>query len=146
MANYMRQQFQREFQRGGQYRVVSKPGPNTLALQLALVELKPTNVHGNVIGTGASVVAPGANYAVGQFTKGSIAFEGKLRDGKSGTLLAEYADREHDKMSLFSFRDYDPYAHSRRTAKDWAREMRDLSVAPVGEKVHRTHRFTLNPF
>ena len=146
MAAFMQAQFQKEFAQGGFYRVVSHPGPKTLELQMALVELKPTNVPGNVVSTGASVVAPGANLVGQVFTHGTIAFEAKLRNGQTGGLLAEYADREFDKLSLFSFRDYDPYAHNRRAVMDWAKQMKALATMPVGEKVPGAMRLTLNPF
>ena len=146
MAAYMQEQFQKEFAKGCYYRVVTHPGPGTLELQMALVELKPTNFPGNVVSTGASVVAPGANFVGQVFTHGTIAFEAKLRNGQTGELLAEYADREYDKLSLFSFRDYDPYAHNRRTVQDWAKQMKGLATLPVGEKVPAAMRFTLTPF
>jgi len=146
MAAYMRATFQNEFAKGCKFQVVSHPGPRTLELEVALVELKPTNVAGNVVATGAGVVAPGANMVGQVFTHGTIAFEAKLRNGQTGELLAEFSDREYDKLSLFSFRDYDPNAHSRRAVMDWAKQMKALTVLPVGERVPGAMRFTLNPF
>lgn len=146
MAAYMRAEFEKEFAQNSPYRVVNRTGPRTLELQLALVQLKPTNVPGNVISTGAGVIVPGANWVGEQFTHGTIAFEAKLRNGQTGELLAEYADRQNDKLSLFSFRDYDRHAHNRRAVRDWAIQMKRLSTSPVGEKVPGAMRFTLNPF
>ena len=146
MAAYMQEQFQKEFAKGCYYRVVTHPGPGTLELQMALVELKPTNVPGNVLSTGAGVVVPGANLVGSQLTHGNIAFEAKLRNGANGELLAEYADRESDKLSLLSFRDYSQYAHARRAVQDWAHEMRVLATTPRNQKVSGAMRVTLNPF
>lgn len=126
--------------------MVSKAGPRTLQLDLALVGLKSTNVPGNILSTGAGVVVPGANFVGSQFTHGNIAFEGKLRNGANGQLLAEYADRENDKMSLFSFRDYSANGHSRQTVKDWARQMEQLASTPRNFKVPGAMRVTANPF
>ena len=53
MASYMHEQFQGEFARSGKYHVVNQPGGKTLKMELALVQLKPTNVAGNVVATGA---------------------------------------------------------------------------------------------
>jgi len=146
MAAYMREQFQQEFAKGGKYHVMLKPGGRTLEIQLALVELKPTNVPGNLISTGAGVVVPGANFVGEQLTHGNIAFEAKLRNGETGELLAEFADRENDKLAPLSFRDYSANAHSRRAVQDWAKQMEELASTPRSHKVAGAMRVTLNPF
>jgi len=146
MAVYTREQFQKQFAEGGKLRVVSRPGARTLVLEMALVEMKPTNVAGNVVSTGAGVVVPGANVVGSQFTHGNIAFEAKLRNGQTGELLAEYADRERDKLSVFSFRDYSPTAHNRKAVDDWAKEMEQLTTIPRDQRVAGAMRVTLNPF
>jgi hypothetical protein len=146
MAVYMRGQFQKQFAQGGAYRVVSQPGPRTLVLELALVELKPTNVAGNVVGTGARAVVPGANFIGSAFTHGNVAFEAKVRNGQTGELLAQYADRQRDKMALFSFRDYSATAHNRKAIDDWAKQMEELARTPDNHRVAGAMRVTLNPF
>ena len=146
MAAYMHEQFQNEFARGGKFHVVGQPGEKTLKIELALVQLKPTNVAGNVIATGAGAVVPGARAVGSQFTRGGIAFEAKLRNAQTGELLAEYADSQQDKMSLLSLRDYSANAHSRRAIQDWARQMEQLVSTPANHKVPRALRLTLNPF
>ena len=146
MAAYMREQFQSEFARGGKFHVVNQPGGKTLKIELALVQLKPTNVAGNVISTGAGAVVPGANLIGSQFTHGAIAFEAKLRNAETGELLAEYADSQKDKMALLSFRDYSANAHNRRAIQDWARQMEELASTPANHKVPGAMRLTLNPF
>lgn len=145
MANYMHTEFQNAFARDGYHRVVRQPGPKTLALELALVELQPTNVPGNVLLTGASVVAPGANLVGSPLTHGNIAFEAKLRNAQTGELLAQYSDREFDKISAASLRDYSPYAHGRRAVQDWALQMQRLASTPRSVKVPGAMRVTLNP-
>ncbi len=146
MAAYMRERFQREFARGGQYRVVRQPGARTLVLELALVEWKPTNIAGNVVSTGAGVVVPGANLIGSAFTHGNIAFEAKIRNGETGELLSQYADRQRDKLTLFSFRDYSSTAHNRKAIDDWARQMEELATTPSDHRVAGAMRVTLNPF
>lgn len=146
MAAYMRGQFQKQFAKGGTYRVVGQPGARTLVLELALVELRPTNVAGNVVCTGAGAVVPGANIVGSAFTHGNVAFEAKLRNGQTGELLAEYADRQRDKLTLFSFRDYSATAHNRKAIDDWAKQMQELAVTPDNHRVAGAMRVTLNPF
>ena len=125
---------------------MGQPGAKTLKIELALVQLKPTNVAGNVLSTGAGAVVPGVSIVASQFTHGGIAFEAKLRNSQTGELLAEYADSQKDKMSLLSFRDYSANAHSRRAIQDWARQMEELTSTPANHKVPGAMRLTLNPF
>ena len=146
MAAYMREQFQQEFAKGGKYHVMRQPGARTLKLELALVELTPTNVPGNLISTGAGVVVPGLSVVGSQFTHGNIAFEAKLRNAETGELLAQYADRENDKLAPISFRDYSANAHSRRAVQDWAKQVEQLASTPRSQKVPGAMRVTLNPF
>ena len=146
MAAYMRDRFEQQFAQGGAYRVARQPGGRTLVLELALVEWKPTNVAGNVVSTGARAVVPGANIVGSAFTHGDIAFEAKLRNGQTGELLAEYADRQRDKTSLFSFRDYSATAHNRKAIDDWAKQMEELARTPSDHRVAGAMRVTLNPF
>ena len=145
MAAYMREQFQAQFARDGRYHVMRQPGPGMLQLELALVQLRPTNVPGNILSTGAGMVVPGLNIVGSQFTHGTIAFEARLRNAQTGELLAEYADRQNDKISPLSFRDYSAYAHSRRAVQDWARQMQELATTPRGHKVPGAMRVTFNP-
>ncbi|MCX6967991.1 MAG: DUF3313 family protein [Verrucomicrobia bacterium] len=146
LAAFMREQFQSEFAKGGKFRVVNQSGPRTLKLELALVQFQPTNVAGNVLSTGAGAVVPGARILGSQFTHGVIAFEAKLRNAETGELLAEYADRQKDKISLLSFRDYSADGHGRRAIQDWARQMEQLASTPSNHKVPGAMRVTLNPF
>lgn len=146
MAAYMRERFQKQFAQSSQYQVVRQPGARTLVLELALVEWKPTNVAGNVVSTGAGAVVPGANIVGSAFTHGNIAFEAKLRNGQTGELLAQYADRQRDKVTLFSFRDYSATAHNRKAIDDWAKQMQELASTPSDHRVAGAMRVTLNPF
>ena len=146
MAAYLHASVVKAFLNGGQYQVVSHPGHKTLSLELAVVELHPTNVAVNVVGTAAGAVVPGANFVGSVISRGGIAVEGKLRNAETGELLMEFTDREHDKTSLFSFRDYSPYAHARRSADDWAKELEALSRTPRTQKVPSAAAITLNPF
>ncbi len=145
MASYMRTEFQNAFASDGRHHVMLRNGPKTLVLELALVELQPTNVPGNVLLTGAGVVAPGANVVGSAVTHGHIAFEAKLRNGETGELLAQYSDREFDKLTAASVRDYSFYAHSRKAVQDWAQQMQRLASTPPSVKVPGAMRVTLNP-
>jgi hypothetical protein len=146
MAAYMRNRFQKQFAKSGAYQVVSRPGDDTLVLEMALVELGPTNVAGNAVRTGAQVFVPGAGFLGSQFTRGKIAVEGKLRNAETGEVLMQFTDRAHDKTSLISFRDFSPYAHDRRAINEWAKQVDELSRTPRNHRVRGSSGLTLNPF
>jgi Protein of unknown function (DUF3313) len=119
----------------------AQPGPGVLTVQLALVELNPTNVMGNAVKYGApggSVLAP--------VTKGNIAIEGKVQDSKTKTLLYEFADNEQDKFAVVSLRDLSSYGHARQSIYDWAKEFAELVNTPPTHKVVGASPVTLNPF
>jgi hypothetical protein len=122
-------------------KVANGPGPGVLTLQLALIELNPTNVVGNAVKYGApggSVVAP--------MTKGNIAIEGKLTDSSKGTLLYQFADNEQDPFTAVSLRDLSSYGHSRTAIRDWARQFEELMSTPPSHKVKDSSSVSLNPF
>jgi hypothetical protein len=122
-------------------KVADGPGPGVLTLQLALVELNPTNVVGNAAKYGApggSVLAP--------MTKGNIAIEGKLTDSTKGTLFYEFADNEQDPFTAVSLRDLSSYGHSRTAIRDWARQFEEIMRTPPGHKVQDSAAVRLNPF
>ena len=126
---------------GGRYQVASGKGAGVLTLELALVELNPTNVVGNAVKYGApggSVLAPA--------TKGNCAIEGKLRDSRTGELLLAFADNEQDKFAVVSLRDLSSYGHARTAIKDWAKQFAELLRTPASHKVEDSSTITLNPF
>ncbi|MCE9609164.1 MAG: DUF3313 domain-containing protein [Chthoniobacter sp.] len=141
-AEVLRQAFVAAFRDapGGRYQLTSGRGPAVLSLELALVELNPTNVVGNAVKYGApggSVVAPA--------TKGNCAIEGKLKDSRTGELLFAFADNEHDKFGIVSLRDFSSYGHARSTMKDWAKQFAELMRTPASHKVEDSSTISLNP-
>ena len=146
MADYMRSRFERRFAKSGEYLVVRGNGPKTLVVELALVELNPSNFAGNIVKTGGSVFVPGVGFLGSQFTRGGIAIEGKIRNGETGELLVEFADRQQDRTTLFSFRDFTPYAHDRAAIDDWAKQLDRLSRTPSTYRVRGSLGVALNPF
>lgn len=141
-AEIVRNEFIAAFRKapGGRYAVALGPGAGVLALEMALVEMNPTNVVGNAVKYGApggSVVAP--------MMKGNCAIEGRLRDGATGEVFFTFADNEHDKFGV-SLRDFSSYGHARASIKDWARQFAELMRTPASHKVSDTSTVTLNPF
>ena len=125
---------------GGRYAVAPGKGAGVLTLELALVEMNPTNVVGNAVKYGA----PGGA-AMAPATKGNVAIEGKLRDSVTGELLFAFADNEQDRFALISLRDFSSYGHARAEIKDWAKQFAELMRTPASHKVEDSSTITLNP-
>jgi len=114
-----------------------------VTLELALVELNPTDAAGNVA---KSAIPGGAGALLGGFTSGNIAIEGRVHDNLTGNILFEFADNEADKKSVASVRDYGAFAHAQISIQEWARQFEELTRTPASHKVEDSSAFTLNPF
>ena len=147
MSSYMTERFRAAI---GEYpnqpvTVVDQPGPETFVVELALVEVVPTNAALNAIGTAAGLFVPGTG-AVRLAATGSIAIEGIVRDGSTNKSLLEFKDRETDKNSPFSLKDYQEYAYIRQSIDEWAAQFAELTATPLDHTVEDSAPFTLNPF
>ena len=128
------------------YKLVMKPGPNSLTLELAITELNPTSARGNAVKTAAKfVVGPLAGIG-GIFTKGNIAIEGKVRNSATGELIFQFADNEADKMTFYSVRDFKPYGHATIAMDEWAAQFEEYTRTMPNHRVHESKFFTLMPW
>ena len=119
---------------GAPYQLALRPRRDTLILYLNLIELDPTSAKGNVAKTVVEyTVGPIASFGVGLFTGGRIAVEGSLRDGATGAIIFQFADREKDKATLYSARDYMALGHSTRTILEWAEQLATFLRTPSGQ-------------
>lgn len=108
---------------GSPWQVVPRPARDALVLELNLLELDPTSAKGNVIKTVVQfTVGPLAGMGVGFFTGGRIAIEGRLRESTTQAIVMQFADREKDKATIYSARDYMALGHSSRTIREWAEQ------------------------
>ena len=124
--------------------VVDEPTDDTLILELALVELTPTDVTRNVAGTALGAFVPGGGI-VSFDSSGAIAVEGKLVDAKTGKVLFAFADREEGKLSLFSFNDFTLYGHARVVIADWSEQIGEIFSSAGKVQVVDSLGLTLSP-
>lgn len=128
------------------YVPVSSPTSDSVTLRLALVELDPTSVEGNTVKKAAGFfIGPAAGLA-GRFTKGSIAIEGQLRDTEGGWLLLQFADKEHDKKTLWTLRDFRPYGHAEVAIREWAKQFERATRDPGWREMGDSRAWTLMPW
>lgn len=127
-------------------KVLDEPSPDALSVHLALVSVVPTNPGVNLIGTVAGAFLPGGGLIkiVGE---GSIAFEGYVVDARSSKheILEQFKDREGQKASPFTFKDYQQYAHLRVVLDDWSNQLAELANTPPTHKVEDSLPVSLNP-
>lgn len=129
------------------YEVVGAPGPDSVTLELALIELDPTSVGGNAAKKiGTYLLSPLVSVASYGTTSGSIAIEGKIVCSDTGEIVFQFADREADRLSLFSVKDFEPYGHIEDIISEWAKQFELFSRTPAQHEVGDSSWFTLNPF
>ena len=141
---YFQERFKAEFEKRG-LTVSLMPIEEAFVWEIAIVELKPTLAAVNAAATAAGAFVPGAGM-VRRFGTGSIAIEVIVRDGKTKDMLAEFKDRESDKDSLFTVRDFQMYSHARNAIDDWAEQFAELSSTTGDVTVDDSLPITLNPF
>lgn len=136
LGGYFEEQLREAFRKTNGPQVVSTAGPGTLVIELSIVEVVPTKAWLNVIG-----------YAtIGALSHGVTAFEGRLRDGGTGEVLARFKDREYGQFAPISAADLTWYVHSRDTIRDWAEEIAEVCESAPGKRIDRASTITLRPW
>ena len=130
---------------GDNISLASGPGPGVLVVELALVELVPSNAYWNAGATAAGFVVPGAGL-LSAAGAGSIAIEGRLRDGATSKTFATFKDRRKDKVAPINVGSYTWYHGAEGNIGDWAAEFAELINTPPDHVVKRPSAVTLKPW
>jgi hypothetical protein len=124
------------------FTVVDKPGPDTLMLELALIQLVPSkaelNVTENIVGI---IIWPVAFLTV--FNSGSTAFEGILRDTQTGKIVCSFADREMDEAAILNIPGMTYYGNAKYFIERWGRQFVALMNAKDHSKLKTDFPFKL---
>jgi hypothetical protein len=148
LAAYTRQEFERAFRESPRPRqeVVDGPRPDSLIVELALVELDPNPVTGGVTRRLINLLAvPGAESVVGNPLKGRIALEGRLYDPVRKQVLLEFSDAEQNRSALLlSLHDFNHYSHARKVVREWARQFEAVVRQPAESEVKDSSAFMLS--
>ena len=147
LAEYMKESFPEAFSDdyNTMMEYVEKPDENTLVLDVAIVELVPTDVVRNAAGNVVGFFVPGGGL-VSAGAGGSIATEGKMYDGETGELLAKFKDRESAKIRPVDLEGLSPFAFAREAIDDWADQTMRLLNTPMEEKVSDVSAVSLAPW
>ncbi len=128
------------------YRIVDSPTPDSVTLQLALIELDPSSVTGNIVRKGASIALTPAAAVGSVFTNGRVAIEGRLIDTTEKWSLFEFGDREKDKLTFYTLRDFKPYGHTRVAIREWAEQFEEMTRNPDWREMGDARLWTLKPW
>jgi hypothetical protein len=148
ITDEIRAEFVEAFEKSSapRYRVVNSPTPDSVTLQLALIELDPSSVTGNIVRKGASFALTPAAAVGSVFTNGRVAIEGRLIDSTERWSLFEFGDREKDKISYFTLRDFKPYGHTRVAIREWAKQFEEITRNPEWREMGDARLWTIAPW
>jgi hypothetical protein len=140
MGAYLRDAFVRAARKdlSRRFTLVSKPGPHTLVLQMAIVQLVPSK--GLLQAAGYATWVPQAIMFVVPFVtnsedqgKGVIAFEARTRDGATGDVTMMFADRECPPFSLVDVKALFWWESAKPICDAWARQFVEMQTKPGGK-------------
>ena len=146
MADYTREKFMKSFaeDKNHRFNVVGQPGPKTVILDLAIVEMIPSKAVLNAV----AMVAPAevsipASVAAG---KASVAIEGRVRDAQTGETLMMFADREEPAYRIIDLKSLTWWSQAKDSIDLWAKQMVQLANTPPDAKVKDEAFFKLRPW
>ena len=150
MGTYMHDAFKNAADRDPKHRlkVVDEPsGPDTLVLEMAIVQLVPSKAVLNALGfvtwIPAAVAIFGSTVTQSEDQgKGVIAFEARMRDGATGEVVGMFADREHPPTALVDIKALNWWAPAKTVVDAWAKQFVDVLNNP-GKKVPGSNAFEL---
>lgn len=147
LARRIRGQFQGAVRnyRGNSIPLAAAPGPGVLVIELALTELVPSKAYWNAGAAAAGFVVPGAGF-LSAAGRGSIAIEGRLRDGATNQIIATFADRRADKTAPVNMGGYRWYHGAEENIADWAAEFAEFLNTPPDHVVSRHSAVRLKPW
>ncbi|MDD5063991.1 MAG: DUF3313 domain-containing protein [Phycisphaerae bacterium] len=151
MADYTQHSFTRAFMKDPSRRfiVVNVAGPDTLILEMALVQLVPSRAVFAAVGC----VFPSIPAVVGMTSgvasksqdvgKGVVAIEGRFRDGKTGEIIGMFADCEHPKSAILDLKALNWWAPAKVIIDDWSKQLVEAANAQPGATVKDSPAFEL---
>jgi len=104
ICDFMRKAYRQAFDEmegGSRLKAVDRRDlPKTLVLEPAIIAIKPTKAELAVVGTAANLALPGIGIVATTASSGSITVECRVKDARTGTIVAMYADTENDPAAV----------------------------------------------
>ena len=118
LAEYMRSKVveaQRKNTHKNRLIVVDRPDAETVVMELALTEVVPTKAWLNALSMATMFMT---------LEQGTVAFEGRVRDGQTKEIIAKFADREQGKANaLGNVKDFGWHGHAKAIINEWADQL-----------------------
>ena len=143
---------QKKFRESKQNRfaIVEAPRGDTMILELAITQLVPNKAFLGAIGLAAWAAPLPIGVPVGMLATfaddGWMAIEGRVRDAKSGAVVAMFADREAAKTRVVDVEAMTWYGQARESMNDWGDQFVLIANTPKDVKVEDASAFTLMPW
>jgi hypothetical protein len=132
------------------YEIVETADDDTMILELAVTELVPGKAFLGTIGLAAWVAPPAVGVPAGVLASfaqaGWMAIEGRVRDAKTGKVVAMFADREQSKTRVLDVQAVTWYGHAHESIRDWAHQMVVIANTPRDVQVEDSSFFRLRPW
>lgn len=145
LGNYFQSHLKEKIATETHLNITDKPGSDISRVEIAIVELIPSDVWWNAAATGAGFVVPGAGM-LKTFGAGSIAIEVKISNSNTGELIGLIADREIDKMAPIDVAALSWFQGSKNNIDDWVDIMVNSVNTGWNEQVTDTVPFRLLPW
>jgi len=155
VADYTQKSFAEAFAKSHDFKLVKEPGPGTLALEFAIVQVVPNKPVMGAVSNLGSLTPIGlillpvklGMKGVSENTGGAVAMESILRDSETGRILAVFADREKGRVAFFNAKEFLVYGAVRDIIDQWtANIVTALDQIKAGEKVNVSHPVKFTPF
>ena len=147
LARYFHHQVVEDFNNDPKHRfqVIDSPEQHTqpaLRLELALIEVDPSTPVLHALGW----LEPGGGTAAGVINQRRAAFEGRLRDLKTGEVVATFADRDMADAGPLDLTRLTWYGPAKGIIDRWAKQFVQIANRKPGEVVTDPTPFTLRVF
>jgi hypothetical protein len=148
LAKYFRAQVVKEFKKDAKHRFqivyTHRPGTPVLRMELALIQIDPSTPVLHALGMAAPVYGTGA--AVSVANQRQAAFEGRLRDLRTGQIVATFADRDMADIGPLDVTKLTWYGPAKGIMDRWAKQFVQVANKKPGDVVTDPTPFTLMPF
>jgi len=148
LAKYFRAQVVKEFKKDAKHRFqivyTHRPGTPVLRMELALIQIDPSTPVLHALGMAAPVYGTGT--AVSVANQRRAAFEGRLRDLRTGQIVATFADRDMADIGPLDVTKLTWYGPAKGIMDRWAKQFVQVANKKPGDVVTDPTPFTLMPF
>jgi hypothetical protein len=118
--------------------------PDTLRVEMALTELTPNKV---LLKAAGYVPLYGlAAKAVNQTNPSYVSIEIRLKDGRTGEILAKFADRKNEPFTVVNVDQFNWYGFAEKRVDEWSVKLVETLNRKPGTVVSKSSNFDLKPW